>query len=94
MDTLINLENLYLDANEITEIKCLDKLLNLEGLYLDTKKITEIETSGLEKLDKLKLLYLGLNPLGWEAKKFGLDFMGVEHVKQLLIDYKECKGIS
>ena len=56
LDTLTDLEELFLEGNSITEIKGLEKLKNLKVLNLSGNKITEIK--GLENLKKLKKLIL------------------------------------
>ena len=73
---------MYLNHNQITEIKGLETLTNLETLYLDTNKITEIK--GLGHLEKLKLIYLSFNPIEGDFKK---DIMGAEEVKEFLKTY-------
>jgi Leucine-rich repeat (LRR) protein len=57
----INLQELSLSINQITEIKGLDNLVNLQTLYLYSNKITEIK--GLDNLVNLQTLYLYSNQI-------------------------------
>jgi internalin A len=52
---------LYLDKNQISDIKPLESLTNLTVLYLDKNQISDIKP--LESLTKLTVLYLSGNPI-------------------------------
>ncbi len=57
----VNLQILYLNTNQITEIKKLDNLVNLQLLSLSNNKIKEIK--GLDNLVNLQQLYLNNNQM-------------------------------
>jgi len=68
----------------------LDTLTKLETLYLEWNQITEIK--GLERLDNLRLLFLGLNPIeGGGENEFAQDTMGEDNIKKFLRSYDEWK---
>ena len=68
LDTLINLEELYLEGNSVTEINGLEQLKKIRILNLSKNKIKEIK--GLENLNCLKSLFLNDNNI---APVEGLD---------------------
>jgi Leucine-rich repeat (LRR) protein len=88
LDTLTNLEELFLEGNSITEIKGLEKLKNLNVLNLSGNKITEIK--GLENLKKLKKLILVDNQIipikGLEGLEGLENDLGV-YEPQKFVDY-------
>jgi len=91
---LTNLTVLYLNSNNLSEIKNLESLVNLETLYLDTNKLSSLQNlESLEKLEKLSVLFLGMNPIEGEEKQFAQDNIEAERVKQLLKSYKEWKNV-
>jgi len=61
LETLVNLQELYLSGNQITKIEGLETLVNLQELCLGGNQITKIE--GLETLVNLQKLYLGGNQI-------------------------------
>ncbi|MCK5159087.1 MAG: leucine-rich repeat domain-containing protein, partial [Candidatus Heimdallarchaeota archaeon] len=92
LDALTNLTVLYLNNNNITEIKNLESLVNLETLYLDTNQLTSLENlESFEKLEKLYVLFLGMNPIEGEERQFAQDNIEKDRVKELLKSYKEWK---
>ena len=57
----MNLQKLYLNYNQITEIKGLNNLINLQGLYLHNNQITEIKA--INNSVNLQMLDLGNNQI-------------------------------
>lgn len=57
----LNLSNLSLEENEITDISVVSNMSNLERLDLENNKITDIKP--ISKLEKLVTLYLYGNPI-------------------------------
>ena len=58
---LSSLTGLYLDNNQISDIKPLESLTNLTWLFLDNNQISDIKP--LESLTNLKEIYLSGNPI-------------------------------
>ena len=56
----MQLTQLYLPDNELTDVKGLEKLTQLPGLNLRNNSLTDVK--GLEKLLQLEGLYLEDNP--------------------------------
>jgi Leucine-rich repeat (LRR) protein len=85
-----NVNILYLNGNQLKEIKNLDKLINLKKLNLSNNEITCI--NGLENLINLEILCLGLNKI--------TEINGLEklvNLKVLSIYYNqivEIKGLN
>jgi len=61
LESLVNLQDLNLNGNQITEIKGLESLVNLQKLHLDSNQITEIK--GLVSLVNLQDLNLNGNQI-------------------------------
>jgi Leucine-rich repeat (LRR) protein len=61
LESLINLNKLYLNFNKITEIEGLDNLINLKALHFQWNNIREIK--GLDQLKNLEYLYLNNNEI-------------------------------
>ncbi|XP_033085408.1 protein phosphatase 1 regulatory subunit 7 isoform X8 [Trachypithecus francoisi] len=59
IDTLTNLESLFLGKNKITKLQNLDALTNLTVLSMQSNRLTKIE--GLQNLVNLRELYLSHN---------------------------------
>jgi Leucine-rich repeat (LRR) protein len=81
------LETLWLDCNEIEEIRGLEHLTNLETLNLDSNRIQEI--TGLEELTKLRDLRLSGNKIK-EIK--GLEHL--THLRELDLSYNNIEVIK
>jgi len=95
LEKLTKLTVLYLNSNNITEIKNLESLVNLETLYLDTNQLNSLKNfESLEKLEKLYVLFLGMNPIEGEEKQFAKDNIEREQVRKLLRSYREWKQIN
>ena len=60
LEKLTQLEGLFLDDNQLTDVNGLEKLTQLELLYLYENQLTSVK--GLEKLTQLTRLYLRDNP--------------------------------
>lgn len=69
----VNLELLFLNDNNIAEIKGFEKLTELECLYLNRNKIAEIK--GLDKLTNLRRLDLSYNQI--------TEIKGLENLERL-----------
>jgi len=67
---MVNLTELYLSENQITDISALSELANLEELYLESNQISDI--SILAGLINLKGLSIGANPIADISVLFGL----------------------
>lgn len=86
----LELKNLHLSRNRITEINCIDSLKNLEGLFLDDNQIQEIK--GLENLKNLKKLIISKNKIH--------ELKGLENLENLETLYlsknqiHEIKGLG
>jgi hypothetical protein len=87
LDQLEDLHEIYLNDNQISEIRGLDHLVSLEYLHLSDNQITEI--SGLDKL--MNLQYLGLNGNCIKEIK-GLD--ALVNLDVLDLDYNEISEIK
>ena len=61
LEKLTKLKELWLEGNQLTDVKGLEKLTQLEKLYLNNNQLTDV--MGLEKLTKLKGLSLNDNQL-------------------------------
>ena len=59
LEKLTKLEELFLDDNQLTDVKGLEKLTQLKVLYLHDNKLTSVK--GLEKLTQLEALDLENN---------------------------------
>ena len=55
-----NLEHLWLEGNQLTDVTALEKLTQLTYLSLHNNKLTDVK--GLENFTKLEYLELGNNP--------------------------------
>ncbi|SVC13939.1 uncharacterized protein METZ01_LOCUS266793 [marine metagenome] len=60
LENLTQLKELWLDSNELTDVKGLENLTQLETLYLFSNNLTDVK--GLEKLTQLTSLRLPFNP--------------------------------
>ena len=60
LEKLTMLTSLYLQNNQLTDVKSLEELTQLNELNLSNNKLTDVK--GLEKLTKLKELALSNNP--------------------------------
>ncbi len=60
LEKLTQLTVLWLEDNQLTDVKGLEKLTQLKRLYLGGNKLTEVK--GLENLTQLTYLYLQNNP--------------------------------
>ncbi len=83
-----NLDRIFLNGNNISEITDLDKLTNLQWLELNKTQINEIK--GLSSLENLETLYLdtskikelkGLERLD-KLKKLKLLFLGLNPINE------------
>jgi len=93
LDTLTNLEELYLVGNSITEIKGLEKLKKLKILDLSRNRIKEIK--GLENMKKLKTLILSNNNITPIVGLEGLESdIGVSEPQKFVeYCYEKKKGL-
>jgi len=82
LDTLTNLEELFLVGNSILEIRGLEKLKKLRLLNLSKNKISKIK--GLDKLVNLEELDLSYNPI---TNMEGLE----NHGKLRSVNFEECE---
>ena len=60
LEKLTQLTHLWLNNNQLTDVKGLEKLTQLKHLYLQSNQLTNVK--GLEKLTRLKVLCLDYNP--------------------------------
>lgn len=88
MDSLTNLERLFLAYNQITEIKGLDTLTKLTVLYLNSNNLTEIKN--LESLVNLETLYLDTNKLSSLNNLESLEKL--EKLKLLYLNFNPIEG--
>ncbi len=98
MDSLVSLQILDLNNNNITEIKGLDSLVSLQELVLSFNMITEIPLTILNNTNLLDLRCdeTILNSSG--VKEFNLneiidDLILTEQTKESLIEYCSCDDI-
>ena len=82
LDTLTNLEELFLVGNSILEIRGLEKLKKIRLLDLSKNKISKIK--GLDKLVNLEELDLSYNPI---TNMEGLENLG----KLRSVNFEECE---
>lgn len=84
---LTQLLTLWLDSNQIIEIKGLEKLINLKTIWLDNNQITEIK--GLEKLKNLTQISLcnnNITHLDLKSVNLGLEIKWEEDITYSSID--------
>ena len=60
LEKLTQLTHLWLNSNQLTNLKGLEKLTQLKHLYLQSNQLTNVKE--LEKLTRLKVLCLDYNP--------------------------------
>ena len=60
LEKLTQLTHLWLNSNQLTNVKGLEKLTQLKHLYLQSNQLTNVKE--LEKLTRLKVLCLDYNP--------------------------------
>ena len=87
LESLTDLQELYLCENLITEIKGLDNLTSLEELDLNSNKIQEIK--GLDNLTNLRALYFTKNQIS-ELK--GLD--NLTNLQELYLNHNRIEEIK
>ena len=63
LEALINLQELYLDGNNIMKLEGFDNLQNLIMLHLGRNSISSFRNESIESLKNLNFLFLNENPL-------------------------------
>ncbi|TFG15754.1 MAG: leucine-rich repeat domain-containing protein [Promethearchaeota archaeon] len=66
---MINLQELFLDKNQITKIEGLKNLKSLIILFLERNRITNFDLKDIKHLKNLNFIFLNDNPLDSESKE-------------------------
>jgi len=86
---LINLEEIYLDRNEISTIPSeIGNLIDLDSLYLLNNEIESVPAE-LGKLDRLTILELTFNNIG----SLPVEISGMSNLQKLHLGYNNLQGI-